>query len=318
MDQAVASAPATGALFGHAITGPLPFARLRHGAAPRGTITVLQSEQRLLDVPGTLLSWVEAEETGEPLFALARGDDGALLAWCPLTGEYRIDAVAARIDARPEGTESSWEHRVVNLIVPLMLAERGDPVLHASCVEAHGRAVAFAGISGRGKSTLAALLDAAGHPVLAEDGLVMTLPEDGGGALAWPGPAGVRLHAHTAQALGAREPVGAGTGWALKPVRDMRTEALGSDPVPLAAIGILRERGGTSPQIEPVEPIDAVPLLLGNLVHAGRDRVRPAFALAAELARRVPVALVRMPDDLDASPTAARDVLTALRALATD
>lgn len=51
----------------------------------------------------------------------------------------------------------------------MVLHQRGYVVLHASAVNVDGRAVAFIGDSGQGKSTMAAGCHAEGHTVLADD-----------------------------------------------------------------------------------------------------------------------------------------------------
>lgn len=54
-------------------------------------------------------------------------------------------------------------------VMGIALRMRGTTCLHASGVEINGRAVAFAGAMGAGKSTTAAIFAQRGHPVLADD-----------------------------------------------------------------------------------------------------------------------------------------------------
>lgn len=60
-------------------------------------------------------------------------------------------------------------------VLPLALSLRGVPTLHASAVAIRGRAVAFLGDDGQGKSTLAAAFARAGDPVLTDDALALTV-----------------------------------------------------------------------------------------------------------------------------------------------
>jgi hypothetical protein len=60
-------------------------------------------------------------------------------------------------------------------VLSFVLSLRGHLVLHASAVTIDERAVAFAGLSGMGKSTSAALLCAGGAPLLADDALRVDL-----------------------------------------------------------------------------------------------------------------------------------------------
>ncbi len=73
----------------------------------------------------------------------------------------------------------------------LRWTRRGNFVLHGSCISFGGTACSFVGPSGRGKSTLAALLNYRGHRLISDG---MTLVEDGEAGLhVWPGPARFKL-----------------------------------------------------------------------------------------------------------------------------
>jgi hypothetical protein len=73
----------------------------------------------------------------------------------------------------------------------LLLRLRGVACLHASAVTLDGRTTAYAGSSGAGKSTLAAMMLARGATLVSED--VLALARSGGGIVALPGYAGIRL-----------------------------------------------------------------------------------------------------------------------------
>jgi hypothetical protein len=74
---------------------------------------------------------------------------------------------------------------------------RGELCLHASAVEVDGRCVAFAGSSGRGKTTLAALACAAGYPLFGDDLLRVRL--DDTTAHAYRGSSEIRLRSSAAE-----------------------------------------------------------------------------------------------------------------------
>jgi len=81
--------------------------------------------------------------------------------------------------------------------------QRGLLPLHASTIEAGGRAIAFAGTSGAGKSTLAAFFHQRGYRVLGDD--VCAVSFDGAGRpVAWPGVPRLKLWRDAAAALGHR------------------------------------------------------------------------------------------------------------------
>jgi hypothetical protein len=91
----------------------------------------------------------------------------------------------------------SMLHGVVGGVV---LHQRGDLILHASCVVVGDRAVAIAGPSGRGKSTLAGALVAQGHGLLTEDLCRIRFAD--GAAWAIPGSSWLRLWPDAAGVLG--------------------------------------------------------------------------------------------------------------------
>lgn len=78
----------------------------------------------------------------------------------------------------PELDEATLDHLQLNQVMPLALSAQGIPVFHASGVELNGLAVAFLGVSGRGKSTLATHLALQGAPLLTDDGLVLDWAND--------------------------------------------------------------------------------------------------------------------------------------------
>lgn len=69
--------------------------------------------------------------------------------------------------------DATLEHLHLNQVLPLALSAQGFPVFHASGVEFDGKALAFLGVSGRGKSTLATFLALQGAPLITDDGLIL-------------------------------------------------------------------------------------------------------------------------------------------------
>jgi hypothetical protein len=83
----------------------------------------------------------------------------------------------------------------------LALHQRGHLILHASAVEIDGRAVAFLGWRGWGKSTLAAVLHGRGRAVISDD-VTAILMEDGQPPAVLPGVPQVKLWPDSVTALG--------------------------------------------------------------------------------------------------------------------
>jgi hypothetical protein len=69
----------------------------------------------------------------------------------------------------PESDPAQVSDLIVNHAMALILHQRGQFVLHASAVAVDGGAVAFAGASGLGKSTTAAVFDQQGYRMLSDD-----------------------------------------------------------------------------------------------------------------------------------------------------
>jgi hypothetical protein len=149
---------------------------------------------------------------------------------------------------------------LVGTALGLLLHQRGSVVLHASAVEADGKAILFCGPSGAGKSTLAAALADRGYPLLADDLCVLSIDERGV-PLAHPDGGRLKLWARAVEALGAGERRGA-------PVRSMlgkyyvEPPAVAGGPLPVARIYQLREaRGPVAPGIERANAVDAALLV---------------------------------------------------------
>jgi hypothetical protein len=281
-----------GSLFGYEVVeAGLPLRRLRPDPGPRGRL-VVRAGERLLETDGDLTAY---DDTAGSLLALARAGDRVLM-WCEVAGAFALHPGAGLVEAEPRGAPGdAWEHRLVATAVPLLLAERGDVVLHAGAVDAGGRAVVFLGPSRRGKSTLALALTRAGLPLIAEDGVALSA---GDPPLVWPGPLGVRLK--RAHADGGRR------------VELHFPEAEAPAAVPLGALVVLEPRG-TALRVERIDPADAVPALLAGLFHAGGvDALRPAFSRLAPVAGRARVFSASLPDDLEALDDAAARLLAAV------
>lgn len=143
----------------------------------------------------------------------------------------------------PEDHESvRREERLWGLPALLAFRGRGDLAVHASAVEVGGRAVLLAGPTRAGKTTLATAAAARGRRVLSEDLCCVRL---GSTPLLLPGPASLRVR-HDMTSLLQNQPEAG--------IRDLQDDrlhvALGraaagsGDPLPVAAVMLLREGDG--------------------------------------------------------------------------
>jgi len=145
---------------------------------------------RLMGFPDALTARLQGPEAPwpgggeEPRLGLL--DEGRLvrLAW-----PGGVEFACARDGTRVWGRGDAPEHLLPYLLGPVLgfvLRLRGETCLHASAVVLDGEAVALAGASGVGKSTVASVLARRGHPVLADDVLVLDV-DAAGRARAVPG-----------------------------------------------------------------------------------------------------------------------------------
>ena len=113
--------------------------------------------------------------------------------------EVLDDASAIRVAPVGDLPEETLGHLLLDQAIPRALAHWGHLVVHASAVVLPAGAVAFFGLSGQGKSTLAAAFGVQGFTVLADDGI--RVEERGERLFAHGSYPGLRLWGDAAEAL---------------------------------------------------------------------------------------------------------------------
>jgi hypothetical protein len=289
-------------LHGYEIDCDRRLGRLSDAEGERGSIRIRAAGGSPLSSEGELLRFVQGRDEA-PLYGLAR-TGASLVAWHADAGSFEIDAEAmaisySRVDAERAEGELRWGDRLGSTVIPLLAAEQGGLALHASGNLVDGRCLLICAVTGRGKSTLAAALAVRGLPLLAEDGLVAHRRD--GRSVVWPGMSGALVTMEVAEAIGANA---AGTGD--DPDRRGRvlvTLPAAQGPAAVAAIAILAERGGARVAVERLSRPRAHRELLAHALSGGR--IESDFSSAARLVDTAPVALVRVPDRIEAIPEAA-------------
>lgn len=193
-------------------------------------------------------------------------------------------------------------HLLLDQVLPRALHRPDAPVLHASAVLVHGGVAAFAGASGRGKSTLAAAFAQSGRPLFADDALRL-LPR-GGGFVALPGYPGLRLGGDSLGLLGRPGPRVAEGHWKRRVVPRWAER-----PARLRAIYLVK--GGRRVAIEQVPGPRRVAEILAAGMRPGHGQDDAAAELegAVALADAVPVRVLRVPRRLEALPAVVAAVL---------
>jgi hypothetical protein len=230
----------------------------------------------------------------EHLFGYAATPEGTLLV-VPKVGRYLIrDGRHIVVDPAPGASERNLRLFLLGSAMGALLHQRGLLPLHANAIDLGGRAVAFSGHSGAGKSTIAAWFHDRGHTILADDVCVIGFDE-AGRALAYPGIPRLRLWREALEASGRN------AGAYDRSFDDMekydvptRFEA-GLEPLPLAAVYLLRkaEEECRGAAIERLTGVSAVETLVSNTYRGGYlktiGRTGEHLAACLKVARAVPV-----------------------------
>jgi hypothetical protein len=177
---------------------------------------------------------------------------------------------------------------LVNTVMAFVLRLRGHEVLHASCANIDGVAVAFAGPGGAGKSTLAAVLAKRGFPIVSED--VTALIDRGDRFDVLPSHRRIRLWSDAATMLyGESLPWLAGTDWK----RFAELPDAGDSRLGLAAIYSIDDRRDAPPHVESLSPRDGLLDLIANTYHNVRDSslLPTNFERLGRIAAHVPLRL---------------------------
>jgi hypothetical protein len=215
----------------------------------------------------------------------------------PRVGRYLISGGReVVVDPAPGASERNVRLFLLGSAFGALLHQRGLLPLHANAIEIDGRAFAFCGHSGAGKSTVAAWFHDRGHRILADDVCVIGF-DASGGAVAFPGIPRLRLWREALEASG-RE-AGAFTRsfddldkYDVPTHRDAPPRSL-----PLAAIYLLRrtEDGAAPAEVKRLAGVEAVETLVSNTYRGGYlktiGRTGAHLAACLAVARAIPVFL---------------------------
>lgn len=156
--------------------------------------------------PNWFHEWSDSH--GNISISVGRVEDDYLLRF-PNVAEFLIDIDSNVIQCffDPDTSPDTIQHLLVDQVVPRILGQQGQLVVHAGCVMMpNGEAIAFLGDSGWGKSTLAASFYESGLQLLTDDCLLIDMQANK--AVGIPNYAGVRLFNDSAdQVIGQSSPL---------------------------------------------------------------------------------------------------------------
>ena len=254
----------------------------------------------------------DGAQQGEPWLQLGRCSDAYVLRF-PSYGEFIIakDTKSIRCRPLPDTAEITVRHLLLDQVVPLILSRREHLVLHASAVLTRHGAIAFAGKSGRGKSTLAASFALEGLPLISDDYLVLRPMHEGW--MAMPGSPGVRLWPSTLQAIMPRDlPTRAVASYTVKRrIADTKLLPRTNKPGLLRRLYVLTEKAGWI-------SIEKVPLgrsmislveFAYNLDITDRAFLRQQFETVNRVTLDVPVYAIHFPREYSALPAVRQAIL---------
>jgi hypothetical protein len=197
------------------------------------------------------------------------------------------------VDAPPSTDGSLMRLYLLGLVIGLVFHQRGLLALHASAVAAGGQAVAFTGVQGAGKSTVAAhCAERPGVRVVADDTMAVTFDRRGR-PCAHPGMPSLKLWRDALEIL-EQDPTSLRPDWFRAdkfhlPIADRSVDM----PVPLRRVYVLDEHAEPDPRIEPITGTAAVAALIVNTygIRYLRDEAQRAshFKAVARLAGAVEV-----------------------------
>jgi hypothetical protein len=123
--------------------------------------------------------------------------------WAPYYGRHLVSPDGTEIrSALPAIPAWRWERLLFAQVLPLAAALNGRELFHASAVALDGGVLAFVGLSGAGKSSIAAHLVAGGAELVTDDVLALERRPDG--ILAHPGSGLAGLDKRELSAMGDR------------------------------------------------------------------------------------------------------------------
>lgn len=227
------------------------------------------------------------------------------LFWPQVGRAYVADGQLIALSPNPEVSEDVLRLHILGSAMGILLYQRGLLPIHASAVQVGDHAVAFMGMWGAGKSTMAAAMHVQGYPLLTDDIVAISL--NGPSPTIAAGFPQMKLWPDTVTIFG-DEPT------ALAPVlpdeekrKKTLTDAASPQKLPLRSIYLLED--GPSPQIEQLPAKMAFFELLTNWYGArfGADFLnnmerKELFSQTSQLVQRIPLFALIRPNALEQLP----------------
>lgn len=231
-----------------------------------------------------------------------------------LSGSYLVEhGNQITIQPRPEVEESATRIPLCGVVMATLLSQRGLLVMHASAVEIEGRAVAFVGHKGQGKSTMSAALHGLGCPLISDDVVAIHFDEMGKPMLA-PGIPMFKLWPDAVEAAFQEEPNSLAK---VHPVLDKRARLaknnFSGQPLPLQTLYVLETDESVELSQLPPQAAMAQLFVHSYMARFGNRLLQGAagekhFQACASLLKATDICALKRPRDLTLLPEIARQV----------
>ncbi len=296
---------------GLTLTSDRALPELRRGALADADCAVIFTPDRVAEAAA---AWIHQWRLpgGRLWLSIGRVAAGYLLRFRD-QADFVISADGRRIVVHaPDGLpDATLRHLLIDQVLPLALSRRGGIALHASAVHLPGiGTVGFVGATGRGKSTVAAALAAAGGHIVTDDCLALDL-KDQGTVMAQPGYPGLRLWpGAAARALLRARPTTRVAHYSTKRRVHRTALAFHRQASPLRMLFLLSARAETGPPLS-IRRCRATARLIGLVRCAyvldveDRAGLAGVFGALARLVTQVPVVRLRLRDGHRRLPEAA-------------
>jgi hypothetical protein len=202
-------------------------------------------------------------------------DDASFLFQVPQVARFLVtDGSEVVVDLHESSTTVDAAPFLLGTAFGVLLHQRGQLVLHAATISYRGRGLALCGVTGAGKSTLAAALCRAGCDFVGDDVAAIRFDEDGVPTIL-PDGRQHRLWMDAVEQLALTDRLGPPVRPCIKKFHVDPPRMAAQRPTPLAAIFILRT--ADSPRQIELGPADAAALVRDEVYrsrpasHLGRD-----------------------------------------------
>lgn len=267
--------------------------------------------------PGTERLAEVLRPDGSIFYTLGRSATATVLRYpglCDFVGDRTLSEITVHLE--PGADDGLLPVLVSGTLLAVHLMLRHAHVLHASAVHVDGRALAFVGSSGMGKSTVSAALCEVGCDLVSDDLLRVDLVDDG--HIVHPGGTENRLRPSARVLAEAAGPA------AVRETADgrlaLRSRVWAAGPLPLAACVVPRpDRAAAAVSVRRLRPSIALlslsryPRVLG---WSDAETTASAFQALADLVERVPVFEATIPWGLPFADGVLTDLLDAVLARA--